>query len=123
MATARFAALFWGRLLAKVLHDADCAVLTGTHIEEEAAAPEALAFRNILCAVDLGLQSCAAVKWAGELAAKFESRLHVVHALPPIGRGRRGAICTAILDWTFRELVGFSAFLSVGGWWTSGWAI
>jgi hypothetical protein len=88
MATARFAALFWGRLLAKVLHDADCAVLTGTHIEEEAAAPEVLAFRNILCAVDLGLQSCAAVKWAGELAAKFESRLHVVHALP-IGRGRR----------------------------------
>jgi acetyltransferase len=25
-----------------------------------------------------------------------------------------GAICTAILDWSFRELVGFSAFLSVG---------
>jgi hypothetical protein len=89
MATARFAALFWGRLLAKVLHDADCAVLTGTHIEEEAAAPEVLAFRNILCAVDRGRQSCAAVKWAGELAANSNractSRMR---CLPLAGAGR-----------------------------------
>jgi nucleotide-binding universal stress UspA family protein len=26
--------------------------------------------------------------WAGEFAAKFESRLHVVHALPPIQAGQ-----------------------------------
>jgi nucleotide-binding universal stress UspA family protein len=76
-----------GSVTAKVLHDADCAVLTSAHIEETPE-PEALAFRNILCAVDLGRQSRAALTWAAELAAKFDSRLHVVHALPPIGAGQ-----------------------------------
>ena len=69
-----------GSVTAKVLHDADCAVLTSAHIEE--APPESLAFRNILCAIDLGQQSRAALAWAGEFAAKYESRLHVVHVLP-----------------------------------------
>jgi nucleotide-binding universal stress UspA family protein len=76
-----------GSVTAKVLHDADCTVLTSAHIEATPP-PEAVAFRNILCAVDLGPQSRAALVWAGEFAAKFESRLHVVHALPPIQAGQ-----------------------------------
>jgi acetyltransferase len=32
---------------------------------------------------------------------------------------QRGALCTAVLDWSFRELVGFSAFISIARWWTS----
>ncbi len=32
-----------------------------------------------------------------------------------------GALCTAILDWSFRELVGFSAFVSVGSMLDVGW--
>ena len=32
-----------------------------------------------------------------------------------------GALCTAILDWSFRELVGFSAFLSIGSMLDVGW--
>src|SRR5262249_32184553 len=33
-----------------------------------------------------------------------------------------GALCTAILDWSFRENVGFSAFISVGSMLDVGWA-
>ncbi len=32
-----------------------------------------------------------------------------------------GALCTAILDWSFRELVGFSAFVSIGSMLDVGW--
>ena len=32
-----------------------------------------------------------------------------------------GALCTAVLDWSFRELVGFSAFLSIGSMVDVGW--
>ena len=32
-----------------------------------------------------------------------------------------GALCTAVLDWSLRELVGFSAFLSIGSMLDVGW--
>jgi len=32
-----------------------------------------------------------------------------------------GALCTAVLDWSFREMVGFSAFLSIGSMVDVGW--
>jgi len=32
-----------------------------------------------------------------------------------------GALCTAVLDWSFRELVGFSAFISIGSMVDVGW--
>jgi len=32
-----------------------------------------------------------------------------------------GALCTAILDWSKREMVGFSAFVSVGSMLDVGW--
>jgi acetyltransferase len=32
-----------------------------------------------------------------------------------------GALCTAVLDWSFREMVGFSAFLSIGAMVDVGW--
>src|SRR5207344_1468024 len=32
-----------------------------------------------------------------------------------------GALCTAILDWSFRENVGFSAFVSIGSMLDVGW--
>ncbi len=75
-----------GSVTAKVLHDADCAVLTSAHIENEPP-PEAMAFRNVLCAVDFGPQSRAALDWAVQFAAEFNSRLHVVHVMPPLGQG------------------------------------
>jgi nucleotide-binding universal stress UspA family protein len=45
-----------GSNTAKVLHDADCPVWTGVHLEQ-APALASIPFRSILCAVDLGPQS------------------------------------------------------------------
>ncbi len=72
-----------GSVAAKVLHDADCPVWTGVHLED---APRAgsIVFRNVLCAVDLGPQSRKALAWASELAGEFKARLVLVHANPCI---------------------------------------
>ncbi|MGD0363284.1 MAG: universal stress protein [Bryobacteraceae bacterium] len=77
-----------GSITAKVLHDADCAVWTGVHLEE-APQQEPTPFRDILCAIDLGPQSCNALKWATAMQKEFNSRLTVVHAIsvsPAAGR-------------------------------------
>jgi nucleotide-binding universal stress UspA family protein len=75
-----------GSVTAKVLHDADCPVLTGVHIAEASPA-EAIFFRTILCAVDLGPQSERALAWAAKLAGEFNANLAIVHALPPLEVG------------------------------------
>lgn len=68
-----------GSNTAKVLHDADCPVWTGVHLErapERAGAP----FRSILCGVDLGPQSSKTLCWAAMLAQEFGARLTLIHA-------------------------------------------
>jgi nucleotide-binding universal stress UspA family protein len=67
-----------GSNTAKVLHDADCPVWTGVHLEDAPAA-QSIPIRNILCAVDLGPQSAQAFCWAGNLAREFGSRLTLLH--------------------------------------------
>jgi nucleotide-binding universal stress UspA family protein len=70
-----------GSVTAKVLHDADCPVLTSVHLEHawglEAAKPT-----KIVCAVDLGPQSSKALCWANRLAQEFHAELVLVHAAP-----------------------------------------
>src|SRR5664280_1483414 len=76
-----------GSNTAKVLHDADCPVWTGVHLEQ-APALASIPFRSILCAVDLGPQSSMTLDWAAWLARQFGSRLSVVHAtagVPDLG--------------------------------------
>jgi nucleotide-binding universal stress UspA family protein len=72
-----------GSVAAKVLHDAECPVLTGVHMEDTPP-PDSIAFRNILCAVDLGPQSRRALCWAAQAAAEFGARLVLVNAVPAI---------------------------------------
>jgi nucleotide-binding universal stress UspA family protein len=68
-----------GSNTAKVLHDADCPVWTGVHIEE---APTITApFSKILCAVDLGPQSARALGWASWLQREFHGHLALIHAI------------------------------------------
>jgi nucleotide-binding universal stress UspA family protein len=68
-----------GSNTAKVLHDADCPVWTGVHLED---APAALSIPigNILCAVDMGPQSSKTLFWAARLAQEFGARLTLLHA-------------------------------------------
>lgn len=69
-----------GSVTAKVLHDAECPVLTGVHLEEGPIL-EATPLRKVLCAVDLGPQSEKVVRWADQMAQEFQGELVVVHAM------------------------------------------
>jgi len=76
-----------GSVTAKILHDVDCPVLTGVHMEE--APPLApVFFRRILCAVNFDSAGDKALRWAGDFAAEFQARLTVVHALPSVEVGQ-----------------------------------
>jgi nucleotide-binding universal stress UspA family protein len=76
-----FRRLMLGSIAAKVLHDASCPVWTGVHMEQVPRL-EDIAFKKIVCAIDLGEQSCPTLRWANEFAAEFGASLTVVHAIP-----------------------------------------
>ncbi len=70
-----------GSVTAKVLHDTDCPVWTGPHLEQ--APPwDCIALRRIACALDLGSGSRAVLAWADSLAREFSADLVILHALP-----------------------------------------
>lgn len=75
-----FRKLLLGSVTSKVLHDADCPVWTGVHLEKETAV-EPMALRHILCAIDLEPHSADALSWANRLATEFEARLTVIHVV------------------------------------------
>jgi nucleotide-binding universal stress UspA family protein len=75
----QFRRFILGSNTAKVLHDADCPVWTGVHIQE--ATPVAAPFRHILCAVDLGPQSARTLAWASWLQREFQGHLTLIHAI------------------------------------------
>ena len=79
----RFRRFILGSVTAKVLHDADCPVFTGVHIEEEVPL-EPVFFRSVICAVDFDAAGERAFRWAAEFADEFHAGLTLVHALPSI---------------------------------------
>src|SRR5262249_9121997 len=70
-----------GSVTAKVLHDANCPVWTGPHLEQ-APAQEAIRFGAVVCPIDLGPESAAGRQWGARFAHEFGSALVVVHAIP-----------------------------------------
>ncbi len=77
-----------GSVTAKVLHDADCPVWTGVHLEEAPPAQD-IAITHVMAALDLGPQSLKVLEWASWLAAAFGARLSILHAIPSL-EGRAG---------------------------------
>ena len=77
-----------GSVTAKVLHDADCPVWTGVHLEEAPPMDE-IALRHVVVAVDLGSESIQALEWAAWLASVYKARLTLIHATPSL-EGRTG---------------------------------
>jgi nucleotide-binding universal stress UspA family protein len=75
-----------GSVTAKVLHDADCPVWTGIHLEK-AARVSAINFDRIVAGLDLGPQSPKTLRWAVGLAGEYGARLTIVHAAPPGASG------------------------------------
>ena len=69
-----------GSVTAKVLHDADCPVWTGVHLEAETV--EAVHFTRIAVAIDLGPQSERALMWASRFAASAGAEMVILHVTP-----------------------------------------
>lgn len=74
-----------GSVTAKVLHDAECPVWTGVHLEKPPA--DSFSIRNILCAVDLSPHSHTTLRWATQMASEFGANLRLVHVTPPVEEG------------------------------------
>ena len=70
--------LILGSTSAKVLHDADCPVWTGVHLEN-APSLEAVACQRIMCALDLKPCSARVLDWASHLAEEYQAELTLLH--------------------------------------------
>ncbi len=77
----RYRRFILGSVTAKVLHDADCPVWTGVHLEQ-APPLEALRIQNIVCTVNLKPHSERVLEWAQQISGEYQAALHVVHAIP-----------------------------------------
>jgi len=67
-----------GSVTAKVLHDVECPVWTGAHLEK-AAAPTAI--RRVMCAVNFGPRTSDEIRWAAAFAAGSDAKLTVTNAV------------------------------------------
>jgi len=76
-----FRRMIVGSVTSQVLRGATCPVWTGVHMENVPRL-EDIGFRRILCAVDLGAQSCPTATWANQFAAEYGAELSFVHAIP-----------------------------------------
>ena len=72
-----FYRLLLGSVTAKVLHESDCPVWTGGHLDQ--APPGEFSIRRVLCSVDLSPHSRHTVSRAAELAAAVDAALTLVH--------------------------------------------
>lgn len=69
-----------GSVTAKILHDADCPVWTGAHLEQ-APPLEKIEFHTFLCAVNTDSYAHKVLAAAAELAGEYRAKLRVVHVL------------------------------------------
>jgi nucleotide-binding universal stress UspA family protein len=76
----QFRRFLLGSVTAKVLHDADCPVWTGTHVRnsEPAHLPE---IAHVMCAVDFDRDNAKVLRWAADFASAFGAKLTVAHAI------------------------------------------
>lgn len=72
-----------GSITAKVLHDADCPVLTGVHMED-APDPEEIHIRKVGVALDLNEACTDVLKWAVCFAKNAGAELELLHVTPSI---------------------------------------
>jgi nucleotide-binding universal stress UspA family protein len=75
-----------GSVTAKVLHDADCPIMTGVHVE---GAPNGhdIRFRKVIAALDLCPgQALKPLAWAAKFAEEYGAELTVAHAYPSLDR-------------------------------------
>ena len=70
-----------GSVTAKLLHDLDCPIFTGAHVEEPTPF-DPNPYRRIACAVDLREGTKKLLSWAADFAAVYGADLYVLHGAP-----------------------------------------
>jgi nucleotide-binding universal stress UspA family protein len=79
----RFRRMLLGSTTAKVLNDADCAVLTTQHAET--ISPRQLDHREWVCAIGLDIHSQRVLRYASQVAESVHANLTLVHVIPASG--------------------------------------
>lgn len=72
-----------GSVTAKVLHDADCPVFTGVHLED-VPEPEEIHLKTVSAALDLGPVSGRVLEWAAGFAKACQAKLQILHVTPSV---------------------------------------
>jgi len=94
-----------GSVTAKVLHETDCPVWTGAHLEEVHAREFSL--RNLICSVDLSPHNRHTALLAAEMAAAVDATLTLVHITASVELWGPGG---SSIDPVWKEqIVGFAA--------------
>ena len=94
-----------GSVTAKVLHESDCPVWTGVHLEEAPA--REFSVRHVLCSVDLSPHSRHTASVAAEMAAALAATLTLVHVTASVETFGPGG---SHVDPEWKEaIVGFAA--------------
>ncbi|MFZ0960328.1 MAG: universal stress protein [Terriglobia bacterium] len=75
-----FRRMLLGSTTAKVLNDADCAVMTTQHAET--LSPRPLEHREWVCAIGLSADSERVLRYASQIAETFHANLSLLHAVP-----------------------------------------
>jgi nucleotide-binding universal stress UspA family protein len=70
-----------GSVTAKALHDCECAVWTGAHLEEHQSDAHT-ELKTILCAIELAPETVSLLKYAKDIAQEANATVYVVHAVP-----------------------------------------
>jgi nucleotide-binding universal stress UspA family protein len=78
-----FRSLLLGSVTAKVLHDAQCPVWTGAHMEGRPS-QDHVQPRNIMCAVDGTPRDIPLIQRANELCNATGAQLRLVHVIPSV---------------------------------------
>jgi len=100
-----FYRFLFGSVTAKVLHEADCPVWTGAHLEDPPVGE--FAIRNVLCWVDLSDHSYRTAALAAELSKDLDAALTLVHITERVGIHEPGGLR---VDPARKEtIVGFAA--------------
>ena len=98
-----------GSVTAKVLHDSDCPVWTGAHIEEQIPSP--FTMRKIICAIDLSEHGRNTLSWAAQMASEFGAQLILTHIVADLD-GYNAVEPHAMAQW--QEALASSAAKRIG---------
>src|SRR5689334_10329594 len=82
-----FRKMLLGSVVAKVLHDAQCPVLTGPHLENALDTSQWLKLQRIICAVALDWETDEILKQSADLANQLRTQLIAMHVITPLEEG------------------------------------